>query len=130
MNREDWELDVLLYVYGDGFPNCEAFVRDPSGHAVFLGTYVRAGAAPVALALNLRLPMISSGIRIPLTREGHFRGQVGDLVTMTKSGGSTPRYLSIGNWNVRMKHGSPNMGHSMALEKGLLRKIVCLKLDD
>jgi hypothetical protein len=69
--------------------------------------------------------MISTGIRLPLTIEGCFRGQVGDLVVMAKSGSTTPRLQAIGNWNARLQHGSPNLGHSMALEKGFLGTLLC-----
>lgn len=70
-------MDVVTYVKGDGFPNCEAFISDATGKAFFLGVHVRKRAAPVSLLGDKQLPMIVSAFRLSLDDEGNFKGDMG-----------------------------------------------------
>lgn len=105
-------MDIVTYVTGDGFPNCEAILFDAKGQAIFLGIHVRKGAAPVTLSLNADYPMIASALRIPLDNEGNFK--MGDMIQeyIHKSPGQ-----SISVWNEWHEKADPNKGHHMELER-------------
>lgn len=109
-------MDIVTYVRGDGFPNCEAFVVDPSGKAVFLGVHARKGAAPTTLILNANYPMIASAIRLPIDKNGHFTGTIGDEFTRQSSKQKSLNYQSIEAWNQSFFALNPNRNHCMGLE--------------
>lgn len=116
IDRTAPHMDLVLYVTGDGFPNCEAFVVDPRGKTVFLGIHVRKGAAPVTLTLNADYPMIACAIRLPLDLGGGFLGSVGDELQRRHEHGAGARYQPISVWNQRFLAGNPNRNHMMVLE--------------
>lgn len=113
-------MDVVTYIKGDGFPNCEAFIIDELGQSVFLGIHVRKGAAPVSLALNLDYPMIMSAIRLPLKTNGNFSGKVGDELDRRRSGKTHLVFQSIDAWNAKFLAANPDARHCMLLEKSSL----------
>lgn len=114
-------MDIVTYIKGDGFPNCEAFVVDESGQSVFLGIHVRKGAAPVTLALNLDYPMIMSAIRLPLLASGNFAGKIGDELDRIRNNKTHLVYKSIKAWNSVFLAADPDARHCMLLEKSTLK---------
>jgi len=114
-------VDIVLEVYGDGFPNCEAFVIDSKGQSVFLGTHVRRGAAPISLAMNLKAPMIVCAIRLPLNTDGSFTGIIGNEWARVKNKKSEMAYTSTNEWNQEFALKNPNANHCMALEHWSLK---------
>lgn len=128
LDRANRHVDVTLYVSGDGFPNCEAFLTGPKGQAVSLGVFVRRNAALLALPMNPDRAMIACAIRLPLNRDGSFRGLVGDELARRERGSSELEFVSIADRNSRLLSTSPNDGRCMALEQftlSNLRKIEC-----
>ncbi len=120
VDSKNRHVDIVAYVSGDGFPNCEAFVVDASGQAVFLGVHVRKGAAPLTLALNLEYPMIACAIRLPIDAKGNFCGTIGDELSRKKNGLPLLKFQKISDWNEKFLKLNPNYHHCMALEKSSL----------
>lgn len=116
IDRANRHMDIVTYVRGDGFPNCEAFVVGPGDSRVFLGVHVRKGAAPLALAANLGYPMIASAIRLPINLDGSFSGTVGDELARRSAGKRKLEYQSISEWNARFHSISPNSGRCKGVE--------------
>jgi len=110
-------IDVVTYVTGDGFPNCEAFVIDSKGQSVFLGIHVRKGAAPVSLGMNLKYPMIAGAIRLPIDTNGNFKGNVGDEWARKQKKSTMINFESIQTWNQRFLSSNPDHRHCMLLER-------------
>jgi len=108
IDRIDSFMDMVLYVTGDGFPNCEAFLVGPSGKSVFLGVHVREGVAPVSLSLNPGKPMIACALRLPLSRSGALQGYVGDELKRRVLGNQEIRYQPIEEWNQFFRSMHPN----------------------
>ena len=117
VDRQNRHVDIVAYITGDGFPNCEAFVVDPSGRSVFLGTHVRKGAAPVTLMLNLNYPMIAVAIRLPIDVRGNFSGTVGDELNRKNTKAPKLKFQGIDGWNRKFLMSNANHRHCMALEK-------------
>ena len=117
VDRVNRHVDIVTYVKGDGFPNCEAFVVGPGQTPVFLGVHVRKGMPATTLALNANYPMIACAIRLPINRDGSFQGEVGDELARKKSGKKEIEYRSISDWNARFVSINPNSGHCMGLEQ-------------
>ncbi|MBN3854870.1 hypothetical protein G3N59_15915 [Paraburkholderia sp. Ac-20340] len=80
-------MDICMLVYGDGFPNCEAFIEDPGGNKIFLGTHVRIGTPATHLAGDNKRIMFANVLRVELTREGLFGSK---LWIFTQVLGGTP----------------------------------------
>lgn len=120
IDRKNKHIDLVTYVTGDGFPNCEAFIVDPSGQAIFLGVHVRKGAAPITLAVNLDYPMIASAIRIPIDVHGNFKGTVGDELKRRSNRQSEITFTTIRDWNATFLSMNPNDRRCMALERASL----------
>lgn len=117
IDRVKKHMDLVTFITGDGFPNCEAFIVDPSGQAVFLGIHVRKGVAPVMLAANLDYPMITSAIRLTIDSIGNFTGHLGDELLRRKLGQRWATYQFIGDWNARLLASSPNRSRSLWTEE-------------
>ncbi|PCJ12056.1 MAG: hypothetical protein COB04_18300 [Gammaproteobacteria bacterium] len=113
-------IDIVTYIKGDGFPNCEAFVRNKKGQSIFLGTHVRKGAAPISLALNLDYPMIAGAIRLPFNDSGSFTGTLGDEWSRQKNKKSQLEFDSLEIWNRKFLNSNPNHRHCMLIEKASL----------
>ncbi|WP_041741006.1 hypothetical protein [Collimonas fungivorans] len=72
VERVNLYMDILSLTYGDGFPNCESFVKDPAGNTLFLGSHVRIGDPSTHLwNVNKRL-MWANTIRIEIDEKGNF----------------------------------------------------------
>jgi len=121
IDRLNGHMDIVTYIYGDGFPNCEAFIVGPDGHAISLGIHVRKGAAPLTLSLNADYPMITSALRIPLNSNGGFTGTVGDELARQVNKLPQMNFHKISDWNYRFISIPPNSGHCMLLEKASLK---------
>ncbi|MCF2863424.1 hypothetical protein ABMY44_10105 [Pseudoalteromonas sp. Cnat2-41] len=121
IDRQNGHMDIVTYITGDGFPNCEAFIVGPGGQAVSLGVHVRKGAAPVSLSLNADYPMIASAIRLPLNNNGSFKGTVGDELFRRTNKQPKLKFQKITDWNYRFISIPANSGHCMLLEKASLK---------
>nr|WP_193987641.1 hypothetical protein [Lelliottia steviae] len=121
IDRQNGHMDIVTYITGDGFPNCEAFIVGPGGQAVSLGVHVRKGAAPVSLSLNADYPMIASAIRLPLNNNGSFKGTVGDELFRQTNKQPKLKFQKITSWNQRFTSIPANSGHCMLLEKASLK---------
>jgi len=122
VDRVNKHVDIVTYITGAGFPNCEAFVMDGNGKSIFLGVHVRKGAAPVSLALNLGYPMIASAVRIPINSKGHFAGTVGDELARRRDNADNLNFQKITDWNQKFLQVNPNKRHCMLLEKANLEE--------
>ncbi|HDR9805875.1 TPA: hypothetical protein QDC55_003573 [Burkholderia cenocepacia] len=65
-------MDIVVLIEGDGFPNCEAFIEDPAGNKLFLGTHVRIGTPATHLFGDNHRIMFANVMRVELTTEGNF----------------------------------------------------------
>lgn len=124
IDRKRRFVDIVLYVKGDGFPNCEAFVTGPDGQPVFLGVHVRLGTAMFQLIRNRGYPMIACALRLPITRSGAFAGTVGDELARRREGSKELEYVSIAEWNTRFLETSPNDGRCMGLDATNFRDFI------
>lgn len=109
-------IDVGILVKGDGFPNTEAFIADPTGNAVFLGTHIREGAAPLTLAANFTHKLFGIVIRLAINDKGSFTGTVEDEGGRFIAGSPKRITYSIEDWNKKFIQADPNAGHCMGLE--------------
>jgi len=69
-------MDVAVLVYGDGFPNTEAFITDSTGNKIFLGTYVRNGGPAIMLPGDNKRIHVGNAFRIKLKPSGSFDEQM------------------------------------------------------
>ena len=115
LDRVAKHLDVVTYISGDGFPNCEAFISDPTGKSIFLGVHVRKGAAAVSLFGDKKYPMISSAIRIEVDDEGNFKDQLGNEMRRRKLKKEQLEMRPITEWNDFFINLSPNDGRWMGI---------------
>jgi hypothetical protein len=102
-------LRIDAEIFGDQFPNCEAFIEDARGTRVFLGASVRIGY-PVnwygdsTLRGVKTLPMFSSDLKIKLDAAGNFRS--------FKSG------ALFNDWNTRISNLDKNgRSHSTSFQQ-------------
>ncbi|MGI1678916.1 MAG: hypothetical protein K6L75_09305 [Cellvibrionaceae bacterium] len=109
-------IDIGILVTGDGFPNTEAFIVDPQGTPVFLGTHVREGAAPVTLAANFTHKLFGNVIRLPINVNGNFVGTVEDEGGRFVKKSTKKIIYSISDWNKKFLDSNPNASHCMGLE--------------
>ena len=99
INKADGVLGIDTTIFGDQFPNCEAFIEDSQGTKVFLGASVRIGY-PVnwhggsTLRGVQTLPMFFSDLEIKLNAQGHF--------------GNFNSGVSFNDWNNRISALNPN----------------------
>jgi len=131
VDRDNRHLDLVTFIKGDGFPNCEAFVVGPDDTRVFLGVHVRKGVAPLSLRGNPDHPMIASAVRLPLNQDGSFKGTIADLLSSNLSKNGSGAFKSISDWNAEFSSTSPNNGRYTGYEElGYLRKQLGNYLDD
>jgi hypothetical protein len=109
-------IEIGMLVKGDGFPNTEAFVVGPKGTAVFLGTHVRQGVAPITLAVNFTHKLFGNVIRLPIDKDGSFAGTLEDeggryVEKMKKS-----KVYSIADWNRKFLNSNANGARCMGWE--------------
>lgn len=115
-NPKESYIDVGILVKGDGFPNTEAFIVDPQGNAVFLGTHVREGVAPVTLAANFTHKLFGNVIRLPINMQGNFSGTVEDEGGRFVKKSVNKIIYSIPDWNKKFIISDPNASRCMGLE--------------
>ncbi|MBX8484653.1 hypothetical protein [Pseudomonas cichorii] len=115
LDRVAKHLDVVTYITGDGFPNCEAFISDPVGKPIFLGVHVRKGAAAVSLFGDKKFPMIASAIRIEVDDDGNFKDKLGNEMRRRKLKKEQLEMRPIDEWNNFFTNLSPNDGRWMDL---------------
>lgn len=131
IDRENRHVDIVTFIKGDGFPNCEAFVVGPDDTRVFLGVHVRKGIAPLSLRGNPKHAMIASVVRLPINRDGSFSGTIADLLRGNSAGKGQPEFQKISEWNADFRSISPNNGRYKGLEDlGYLREQLGRYLDD
>jgi hypothetical protein len=69
-------MDIVSLCYGDGFPNCESYVKDAAGTRLFLGTHVRIGY-PASFLYNENKRLIwANAIRIEIDKNGNFGSEM------------------------------------------------------
>lgn len=131
VDRHNRHLDLVTYIKGDGFPNCEAFVVGPGDTRVFLGVHVRKGIAPLSLKGNPNHPMIATAVRLPLNQDGSFSGTIADLLSSNLSKKGNDTFQSISDWNAEFASTSPNNSRYTGYEElGYFRKQLGKYLDD
>jgi hypothetical protein len=124
VDRVAKQLTVTAYVTGNGFPNCEAFIVDPKGKAVFLGTHVRAGLAPTMLPTNLDMPMRAAKIWLSLDDSGNFSGLLRDELQRLLQGNAWSMETTLDAWNQSHLNKNPNAGRTpCAGWSGVLREL-------
>lgn len=69
-------MDIISLTYGDGFPNCESFIKDPAGNVLMLGTHVRIGFPATHLWNKNQRLMWANAIRVRLDDQGNFGNDV------------------------------------------------------
>ena len=99
IDRVSKHMDIVSYVSGDGFPNCEAFIVDSAGTAVFLGIHVRKGAALFSLWGDKKYPMIASAIRLGLDDNGNFNGVIANELKRRQQNKEKLESHPISEWN-------------------------------
>lgn len=99
IDRVSKHMDIVTYVTGDGFPNCEAFIVDTAGTAVFLGVHVRKGAAFISLWGDKKYPMIFSAIRLSLDDNGNFSGLIANELKRREQNKEKLEFHPIAEWN-------------------------------
>jgi hypothetical protein len=72
VERVSGYMDIVTLVNGDGFPNCEGFIKDAAGNKLFLGTHVRIGTPATHLAGENHRFMWGNAIRVKIDAEGNF----------------------------------------------------------
>lgn len=72
VERVSLYMDILSLVYGDGFPNCEAFIKDAAGNKLFLGSHVRIGLPATHLFGENHRLMWANAIRVEIDEKGNF----------------------------------------------------------
>jgi hypothetical protein len=72
IERINLYMDIVSVGYGDGFPNCEAFIKDAAGNKLMLGTHVRYGVPVTHLAGEQKRFMWGNAIRVQIDAEGNF----------------------------------------------------------
>lgn len=109
IDKKDGILGIDATIFGDQFPNCEAFIEDGQGTRVFLGASVRIGY-PVnwyggsTLRGVKTLPMFFSDLEIKLDASGNFES--------FNSG------VSFNDWNAQISNLDKNgRSHSTSFEQ-------------
>lgn len=108
IDRVSKHMDIVTYVTGDGFPNCEAFIIDAVGTAVFLGVHVRKGAALFSLWGDKKYPMIASAIRLELDDNGNFNGLIANELKRRKQNKEKLELHPIAEWNEFFRNLDPS----------------------
>lgn len=108
VDRVAKHIDIVSYISGDGFPNCEAFIVDSKGTAVFLGIHVRKGAASFSLWGEKKYPMISSAIRLGIDEDGNFNGLIANELKRRKQKKEKLEFHPLAEWNNFFTHLDPS----------------------
>jgi hypothetical protein len=65
-------MDIVSLCYGDGFPNCESYIKDAAGTSLFLGTHVRIGYPATHLFDVTNRLIWANAIRVQIEKNGNF----------------------------------------------------------
>jgi hypothetical protein len=65
-------MDIVSLCYGDGFPNCESYIKDATGTKLFLGTHVRIGYPATHLWNEQQRLIWANVIRVEIDKDGNF----------------------------------------------------------
>ena len=68
--------DIVSFCYGDGFPNAEGFIADPSGKKLFLGSHIRIGYPATHLWFERNRIIWGTSLRVELDKDGNFGDKV------------------------------------------------------
>ena len=117
IDRVSKHMDIVTYIKGDGFPNCEAFITDYKGTSVFLGVHTRWGAALTQLWGNKGQPMVASAIRLGLDDYGNFSGMMGNELKRRKEGKKEMDYHPIEEWNKFFLELDPSSDRNMIIHQ-------------
>lgn len=105
IDRTARKAHVTANMRGDGFPNAEAFVLDPSGAPLFLVSHVRVGTASGQLWGNSLIRMASCALLVDLTDADGWAGPMEVLASMDHAGDGSPQQISrvgsttVSAWN-------------------------------
>lgn len=69
-------MDIAYLITGDGFPNCEAFIKDAEGNKLFVGRHIRIGTPDTHLWNNNTRFMCAFAVRIGLDINGNFKDKL------------------------------------------------------
>jgi hypothetical protein len=69
-------MDIVSLCYGDGFPNCESYIKDAAGTSLFLGTHVRIGYPPTHLYDVTNRLIWANAIRVQIDKNGNFGSEM------------------------------------------------------
>lgn len=69
-------IDILSLCYGDGFPNCESYIKDAAGTKLFLGTHVRIGYPATHLWSEHQRLIWANAIRVEIDKDGNFGNRI------------------------------------------------------
>lgn len=115
VNRIAKYIDIVSHISGDGFPNCEAFIVDAKGTAVFLGVHVRKGAASFSLWGDKKYPLISSAIRLGVDAKGNFNGLIANELKRRKQNKEKLEFHPLAKWNDFFSNLDPSAERWMSL---------------
>jgi hypothetical protein len=76
VDRTSRKLHVTCDLRGDGFPNCETFLVDQKGGALFLCSHIRVGVALFQLAGNRRIAMGRAMLEVDINEDLSFGSNV------------------------------------------------------
>ncbi|MGL5010993.1 MAG: hypothetical protein ACRC6I_14025, partial [Paracoccaceae bacterium] len=105
IDRAAQKAHVTANMRGDGFPNAEAFLLDPSGQPLFLVSHIRVGTASGQLWGNSMIRMASCALLVDLTPEDNWAGPMEVEASMDHAGDGSPVQIGqigrtdVGKWN-------------------------------
>lgn len=105
IDRAAREAYITANMRGDGFPNAEAFILDPTGAPLFLLSHVRVGTASGQLWGNARIRMASASVIVSLTDADGWAGPMEVVASMDHAGDGSPVQIgtlgqtTVSAWN-------------------------------
>ena len=105
IDRVKRKANVSCSITGDGFPNCESFIIDSAGNALFLASHVRVGTAMTQLPGNREIAMGRAVLDVDWNPDDSFGAQVTVHVAHDFTGVGSPKEIASGTmsrtaWNV------------------------------
>lgn len=105
IDRVARQAHITANMRGDGFPNAEAFLLDPTGAPLFLVSHVRVGTATGQLWGNSLIRMASCALLVDLTAADGWAGPVEVIASMDHAGDGSPQQIgavgrtTVSAWN-------------------------------
>lgn len=105
IDRAARKAHITANMRGDGFPNAEAFLLDPTGAPIFLVSHVRVGTATGQLWGNALIRMASCALLVDLNDADGWAGPVEVIASMDHAGDGSPQTVGtvgrteISVWN-------------------------------